>query len=199
MRRRSVQLVVLTLAAAAAAAGSAPAQTDVPAAVSPVAAPPPIASYRGHLVFSRRTADGRFELVQRTGAGPVVPVGVPPRSVPFDVDVGPTSGGRVLAVYTRCATEPRANGGDPQLTEYQTGRGCDVYKVDLQAGRESRYSTVNASDGTELWPTYWKGRIAFARVYDHKRDYPYIYVKSIVSRRPSQRMPGGQRNECETQ
>src|SRR4051812_15815418 len=189
----------LPLLLAGLALGAAPAalaQQDVPAAVAPVADPTPIASYGGHLVFSRADAAGRFELVQRTGDGPVVPVGVPSRSVPFDVDVGPTSGGHVLAVYTRCTTEPAANRGYPGITEYQTGRGCDVYKADLAGGGETRYTKVNASDGTEFWPTYWKGRVGFARVYDHKRSYPYLYVKTVASGAPSERMPGGQRKEC---
>jgi hypothetical protein len=117
--------------------------------------------------------------------------------VPFDVDVGPTSGGRVLAVYSRCATEPKANGGYPAITEYQTGKGCDIFKVDLGGGGEARFTTVNASDATEFWPTYWKGRLGFARVYDSKPAYPYLYVKTVSSSSPSQRMPGGQRNECQ--
>src|SRR4051794_22398614 len=180
------------LALAATAGG----QRDLPPDVSPVADPTPIASYGARLVFSRADGRGGFELVQRVGSGPVEPVGVPPRAVPFDVDVGPTSGGHLLAVYTRCTVEPKANGGEPSITEYQTGRGCDVYKVDLAGGKEERYSKVNASDGTEFWPTYWKGRIGFARVYDHKRNYPYLYVKTIASDAPSERMLGGQRNEC---
>ena len=185
----------LSLALSLAAAAPAVAQTDVPAAVSPVADPTPIASYGGHLVFSRANGAGGFELVQRVGDGPVAAVGVPPRSVPFDVDVGPTTGGHLLAVYTRCTTEPQANRGFPSITEYETGRGCDVYKADLTSGgAEQRYTKVNASDGTEFWPTYWKGRVGFARVYDHERDHPYLYVKTIESGDPSERMPGGDQN-----
>src|SRR3954447_13490656 len=194
--RRLPSLVATAFLGAAAAA---PAQSDVPSSVTPLADPAPIASYGGHLVFSRSNGAGGFDLVQRTGGGPVVPVGVPPRAVPFDVDVGPTTGGHVLAVYTRCTAEPKANGGEPSITEYQTGRGCDVYKVDLAGGEEERYTKVNASDGTEFWPTYWKGRIGFARAYDHKRNYPYLYVKTIASDAPSERMPGGPRNECRDQ
>jgi hypothetical protein len=169
---------------------------ELPPDVSPLADPAPIASYGGRLVFSRADGRGGFELVQRVRGGPVEPVGVRSRSVPFDVDVGPTSGGRVLAVYTRCETEPRANRGEPSITEYQTGKGCDVFKVDLDGGRESRYTAANASDASEFWPTYWKGRLGFARAYEKKPQYPYLYVKTIASRRPSQRMPGGQRKTC---
>lgn len=192
---RSLLTAMLTLAMAPMAASA----QDRPPDVAPLADPTPIAAYGGHVVFSRGDGNGRFELVRRTGDGPVVPVGVPPRAVPFDVDLGPTSGGRVLAVYTRCSQEPKPNGGFPAITAYETGRGCDVYKVGLDGGRETRYTAVNAPDATEFWPTYWKGRIGFARVYDHKRDYPYLYVKTIVSGRPSERMPGGQRKECVTE
>ncbi len=184
---------------AVSAAGAAFAQQDPPSSLTPVADATPIASYRGHLVFSRAVGNGGFELVQRIADGPLQRVPVPLRSVPFDVDVGPTTGGRILAVYTRCATEPRVNLGFPGITEYQGGRGCDVFKVDLAGGRETRYTAVNAADGTEFWPTYWKGRIAFARVYDHKRDYPYLYVKTVASQAPSQRMPGGPRETCSRQ
>jgi len=100
----------------------------------------------------------------------------------------------VLAVYSRCATEPsvRVFG----VPEYQTGRGCDVYKLDLQRGQEARYTTVNASTASELWPTYWKGRVGFARVYDREPRKPYIYVKEIASSRPSERLPGGPGGVC---
>src|SRR4051794_28252138 len=177
--------------------GVAAAQTDVPPPITPLTDPTPIAGYGSHLVFSRATAGGRYELVQRTGSGPVTRVaGVPSRAVPFDVDLGPTSGGRVFAVYSRCATEPKPNTGTPPLTEYQTGKGCDIYKADIAGGGETRFTAVNSTDGTEFWPTYWKGDLGFARTYDNKPGYPYLYVKKVASSQPSLRMPGGQRNEC---
>lgn len=193
-------VVVLAFAASAASASATvPAGSVPPTRVTPVADATPIASYDGHLVFSRAVGDDRYDLMQRVGDGPVQRVPVPSRSVPFDVDVGPTAGGRILAVYTRCTTEPRANSGFPSITEYQTGRGCDVYKVDLDRGGETRYAAVSSPEGTEFWPSYWKGRVAFARVYDHKRDYPYLYVKTVASGKPSARMPGGPRRRCAVQ
>lgn len=191
--RRS--LLVLSLALVAAPVSAAGAAGDLPPEAT-FAAPTPVAAYAGHMVFSRRAAAGRYVLVERVGAGPERPLPVASRAVPFDVDVGPTSGGRILAVYTRCATEPPPVLSFPGLPVYQTGKGCDVYKVDLDGGREHRFTAANASDATEFWPTYWKGRLGFARVYDHKPDYPYLYVKTIVSGHASQRMPGGQRKEC---
>src|SRR4051812_13940254 len=91
--RRSVGIhKILTgsaVLAALATAVPARAQQDVPPDVKPIADPTPIASYGGHLVFSR--ADGK---------------------------------------------------------------GCDVYKVDLGGGHESRYTAANATDASEFWPTY---------------------------------------------
>ena len=189
-----VQVVLTAVLATIAAgflalAGSAVAQTPVS-----VSAPTPIAAYGGRLVWSRPDGAGGFELVQRVGDGPVTRLPIPSRSVPFDVDLGPTSGGRVLAVYTRCATEPTLSSWG--IPEYQTGRGCDVYKLDLQGGREERYTKVNASDATEFWPTYWKGRLGFARVYDNGPRVSYVYVKDVASSRPSERLPGGSGGTC---
>ncbi|MGZ4307616.1 MAG: hypothetical protein ACXVSL_22445 [Solirubrobacteraceae bacterium] len=181
--------VLATIAAGFLVAGSAIAQTPVS-----VSAPAPIAAYGGRLVWSRPVGARGFELVQRVGDGPVTRLPVPSRSVPFDVDLGPTSGGRVLAVYTRCATEPTLTSWG--IPEYQTGRGCDVYKLDVGRGQEVRYTKVNASDATEFWPTYWKGRVGFARVYDSGSRASYVYVKDVASSRPSERLPGGFGGTC---
>jgi hypothetical protein len=167
--------------------------------VTGVSAMTPIASYQGRLVWSRPDATGRFELVQRIGTGAVTRLPVATRGVPFDVDLGPTASGRVFAVYSRCTTEPApASGLDPEGVRYQSGKGCDVYKLDVASGEEVRYTKVNASDASEFWPTYWKGRLGFARAYDAKPQYPYIYVKDVESSDPSVRMPGGSRGTPST-
>ena len=117
-------------------AGAAPAQD--PAPLTGVTAPGPIAAYDGRLVWSRPDGAGGYELVQRVANGPIVELPIKPRAVPFDVDLGPTSGGRVMAVYTRCATEPKPalDVSQPGGVAYGTGKGCDVYKLDVQSGQE---------------------------------------------------------------
>ena len=97
----------------------------------------------------------------------------------------------MLATYSRCRVEP--DWGKTGMPSYANGQGCDVYKLDLGTGKEVRYTKVNASDGNEYWPSYWKGRIAFARAYDNDRAKPYLYAKTIESSAPSQRLPGGSR------
>lgn len=163
-----------------ASAGSA--GTPKPVSVS---APTPIAAYGERLVWSRRGGAGGFELVQRVGSGPVVRLPVPPRSVPFDVDLGPTSGGRVLAVYTRCRTEPTGGG----IPEYHMGQGCFVYKLDVESGKETRYTAIHSGQTTESWPTYWKGRLGFARAYDKGNGSSAVYVKDVASSRRPERLP----------
>lgn len=154
---------------------------------APVDAPTPIAAYGDRVVWSRPNAEGGFDLVQRVGSGPVRRLPVAPRRVPFDVDLGPTSGGGVLAVYSRCTTEPT---GD-RIPEYQSGRGCSIFSVDVTTGRETRYTGLHAAHANETWPTYWKGRMAFARAYDGGKGSSALYVKDLASTDRPQRVPGG--------
>ena len=170
---------------------AAPAAAQVPPAVTGVEPPTPIAAFQGRLVWSQPDGKGAYQLVLRLGSGPVQVLPIAPRGVPFDVDLGPTSSGGVYAVYSRCQVEPAWQ--QTQLPAYETGKGCDVYKLDLSTNTEVRYSKVNASDGSEYWPSYWKGKLAFARAYDDKPGQPYLYVKTISSSDPSERQPGGSR------
>lgn len=183
-------LVAVAVAAAlvvAPGAGVASAATTV----SGISPPTPIAAWQGRLVWSVPDGSGKYKLVQRVGDGPVQDVPITSRGVPFDVDLGPTSSGGVYAVYSRCQVEPQFSG--QQLPDYRTGKGCDVYKLDMGTGAEVRYTKVNASDGSEYWPSYWKGTIAFARAYDKDPSKPYLYTKVISSSKSSERQPGGSR------
>ncbi len=194
--RRSLPIALAVLATSAASAPSVPAQGAEPTGISPISRATPIAVYHGVALWSRRDSRGRYRLVQRAGNGPVSQFRIPSRGVPFDVDLGPASDGHPVAVYSRCRVEPPATFFG--MPEYQTGKGCDIYRLDLRTLAEDRYRAVSSSTATEYWPTYWKGRVGFARVYDRKPKYPYLYVKTIMSAEKSVRMPGGQREECST-
>ena len=150
----------------------------------------PIAAYGGALAWSAYdAASQRYALVVRQGE-----VTAPARTATspraFDVSLGPDSRGRVVALYTRCAT---------------AGRDCDVYRYDLRTRRESRLRSVSSASFDEAWPAQWRGRIAFARRartrvidgYDHRPDPrrrgPVLdcdvpYVKTIASSAPSRRL-----------
>lgn len=169
---------------------------EEPTPITGVKAMTPIAAYKGRLVWSRPDGSGRYELVQRIGNGAVTALKIAHRTVPFDVDLGPTSKGGVLAVYSRCKTEPLPETGlDPEGVQYQYGHHCDIYKFDFSTGKEAAYTKANASDASEFWPTYWKGRLAFGRAYDDKPRNPYVYVKDVESSAPSEQQSGGPRGK----
>jgi hypothetical protein len=155
----------------------------------------PIAAYGGRLLWSAfDPATQTYGLVTRVGgATSAVPVGR--RTVPFDADLGPGPDGAPVAVYSRCATEV-APGSPGSL--YGRGRGCDLYLYDFATSREMRIASASASDASEFWPTIWKGRLAFARTYDNKRDFPYIYTRPLTGSARSTRQPGGPRSGCAT-
>ena len=185
----------LIRAAAAFVVGVAPAPAAAvaqdPAPIAGIAVPTPIAAYGGLLVWSAPDGHGRYALMERDAAGTVRTLPVASRGVPFDVDLGPTSGGTIYAVYSRCQVEPAWSGD--QMPAYEQGKGCDIYKLDLTTLAEQRYTKVNASDASEYWPSYWKGQVAFARAYESDPGKPYIYVKTVASSAPSARQPGGSR------
>jgi hypothetical protein len=186
-----MKTIVAALAASLGLWCATAASAQTPAPVTGVLPPTPIAAYQGRLVWSQPNGTGGYQLMQRVGDGPVQVLPIAPRGVPFDVDLGPTTSGGVYAVYSRCQVEPTWN--QTQMPAYETGKGCDVYKLDLATNSEVRYTKVNASDGSEYWPSYWKGKIAFGRAYEKDPGDPYLYVKTISSSAPSARLPGGSR------
>lgn len=183
MRLPALVTVLALLAPAAAQA------QGLPPTITGVAPPTPISAYDGRLVWSQPVAGGEFQLVMRTGSGAVTALPVSTRGVPFDVDLGPTSSGGLYAVYSRCETEPEWD--QSAMPEYWTGDGCAIYKLDLNTMQEVRYSKVNASNANQYWPSYWKGRIGFARTYFKNPDRGYVYTKTVASSTPSAQMPIG--------
>ncbi|MBJ7328245.1 MAG: hypothetical protein JHC95_00020 [Solirubrobacteraceae bacterium] len=178
----AVLILVLTLPAAASAQA-------LPPDITGVAPPTPISAYNGQLVWSQPASNGQYQLVTRTGSGPVTPVPIATRAVPFDVDLGPTSSGTIYAVYSRCATEPEW--GPYSMPPYQLGKGCMIYKFDFSANQEVKYSKVNASNASQYWPSYWKGKIAYGRTYASNTNKGYLYSKTVASSTPSAQMPIG--------
>ena len=176
MRPLIIALLALLLPATASAQETVLATLDAPA---------PVATYRGVTAWSERDpATGRFALVTTRGRAPVGT-----RGVPFDVDLGPDGRGGVDAVYSRCRRE--SGRLDTYGGLYGRLRGCDIFRLDLDTGREARLSG-SAPRADEVWPTLWRSRHAFARTYDRKRGVPYLYVRG---ERRSIRLPGGPRGQ----
>jgi hypothetical protein len=155
----------------------------------------PIAAYGGRLLWSAFDPATQTYGLFTSAGGVTSPVPVARRSVPFDADLGPGPSGGVVAVYSRCATEVAPSGSfGPSL--YGKGRGCDLYLFDFATGHETKLVNASAPDASEFWPTIWKRTLAFARTYDDKRDFPYIYTRPLSGSAKSTRMPGGPRSGC---
>jgi hypothetical protein len=179
MRRAATVLVPAILLVLPAAA---PAQEQVLARLD---AATPVAAYRGVVAWSQRDpATGRFALMTNRGPAPVAQ-----RGVPFDVDLGPAGGGRVAAVYSRCRRESGVL--DTYGGLYARLRGCDIFRLDLTTGRETRLA-ASAPRADEVWPTIWRSTYAFARTYDRRRGVPYVYMRR---RGRTVRVPGGPRGQ----
>jgi hypothetical protein len=157
--------------------------------------PTPVAAHGDVMAWSERVPGTEtFRLVVRAGGATTRPP-IPTRDVPFDVDLGPGADGTTTAVYSRCAQDPPPGAGHG-TTLYLTGRGCDVFTLDLARGTEARVAQVSSPTASEAWPTVWRSRIAFARAYDRRRAFPYLYVNDLSGQAASRRMPGGQRAAC---
>ncbi len=127
---------------------------------------------------------------------------VAPRAVPFDVNLGPDSRGRAVAVYSRCAVEPDLGAAGDSLSApyppYTRGRGCDLYRYNFATGQERKLGGASTDQASEVLPSIWRDQIAFARVYEQREGLrgkvPYLYVRPLAGGR-SKRQPGGARGK----
>jgi hypothetical protein len=195
-----LRLAALGLCAAA-SMSLVPAAARADDVVATLRAPTPIAAYGGVLAWSDYDpATARYRLaIQRAGAAKLAPIaGAAQR---FDVSLGPDVRGRVVALYTRCAT-PAA--------PPRRATDCDVYRCDVASGRERKLASVSSPRFHEAWPVQWRGNVAFARratayvraynlrpLRGGKRknatrlDCDVPYVQAIATHRPSHRLDRG--------
>ena len=118
----------------------------------------PVSWYRRWVAYSVYDAAAGYRLTLGSAEGAVVQPSVPPRPVPFDVDLGPGPDGSLAAVYSRCR-----------------GPNCDIYRYDTVRRREVR---VTRSAASELLPAVEGSRIVFVR-----RDGGRASVESLDGRR----------------
>jgi hypothetical protein len=112
---------------------------------------------------------GSYRLTVRSPAGAVSQPEVDARGVPFDLDLGTDGSGRVLAAYSRCATEPTLVGGaNATAPNYSSGKGCRISLLDLANGTELRLPR-SAGSASDVLPSVGGNRIAFAAVPTGKR------------------------------
>jgi hypothetical protein len=190
----------LILCLAYLALGAGPAAADV--TVATVSKPASVSFFEGRLAWSSfDPATNRFVLMTRIG-DVTTALPVAPRRVPFDIDLGPDRNGATVAVYSRCRREPDfttavGNAIINQFPDWRSGRGCDLYKFDFDAGRETRVRGASTGRASEFLPSIWRNRIAFARVYERRAgkagQRAYLYRASTTGRGGSQRFAAGPR------
>jgi Tol biopolymer transport system component len=138
-----------------------------------------------------------YRLVLRDPDGEIGPASVGPRRVAFDVDLGPSEDDGVVAAYSRCEQEPDAYGAGGILLR-TTGRGCDIFALDVSGGEEVKLEGASTDLASEYLPSIWRDSVAFARVYEQREgrrgDLPYLYVRPLEGRE-SERQPGGSRGD----
>jgi hypothetical protein len=165
----------------------------------------PIAARDGVVAWSVVDSKARTaRLMIRTSGGEVGPANVKPSKTGFDVSVGKTATGTIVALYSRC-------------TKVTSSRvtGCDVYRYDVTAKTEQKVTAVSSPHEDEAWPAQDGNRIAFVRRatagISDKFDSPYFdrpvpqgrkpdervdcdipYVRDLSSDMPSRRLDRGQ-------
>lgn len=174
---------------------------------------PIIDHYDGITVWSQQVDRTRLDYaLYAMRDGKVERVPVETRGTPFDVDLGPSGDGGVVAAYSRCRTEAMQRGFEqfPRAALFAAvpypmwtaGRGCDLYRYDFDTGKESALRGASTNQASEMLPSIWKDEVAFARVYEQRSGkrgvYPYLYVRPLTNAASatSKRQPGGSRGEA---
>lgn len=126
----------------------------------------------------------RYRLMVRRPGGAILAAPVPPRSVPFDVELGLRTGGGTIAVYSRCRVEPRLDRRD-RLPLPSTGRGCRLFRYDLGSSGEHAIP----GSGSRFLPSMWNGELAWAAL--GANDRAQLYLGSLDGRSTPRRLPSG--------
>lgn len=181
MRNRAA--ILISLAATVLAAAATPALADDVVA-DDLIRDTPIAARSGVLAWSRYdAASGRYNLMLK-GAGAAAKAPIAGALQPFDVSLGNDRRGRLVALYTRCATAK--------------GKRCDVYRYDVRTATEQKVKSVSGPSEDEAWPVQAGDLLAFARRRPFGlskraeiRDCDLVFVKRLSSRAPSKRLDRG--------
>ena len=109
------------------------------------------------LVHLDATTNDYHLVVSRNGGAPQrLPVA--PSANAFDVDLGTNRSGSTYAVYSRCTTP---------ATQNTPPTGCDLYRLSIASGVETKLDTLSSPTWDEREPTIFRGEIAFIRDETH--------------------------------
>ena len=118
-----------------------------------------ISAWAGTVVWSSydATTNDYHLVVSRNGAAPQR-LAVAPSANAFDVDLGTNRSGSTYAVYSRCTTP---------ATQNTPPTDCDLYRLSIAAGIETKLDTLSSPTWDERDPTIFRGEIAFIRNETH--------------------------------
>ena len=144
MRRAIIVTVILLWVGSAPAAAATP---SAPLEVESLARQSTVSAYDQLLAWSRYDPAAQdYRLVAADVgnlAAPPQVLPVAPRTIAFDVDLGPDAHGRTVAVCSRCTTEPAGDYYGQKLWP-NNAAGCDIYEYDFAARREHKLTASNS-------------------------------------------------------
>lgn len=175
-------------------AGALLAAAPAAATVTPIEttdAPTPVSADGQTAVFSvRESSSALYFLAVSENGGPARGLGLPPRPVPFDADIGPDGAGGLAIVYSRCARESGGRGVD---------RGCDLYRYRLTTGVEQRIAGAGGAGTSEQHPAISGSTIVFAQTRDDAPGAaPRVLLRDLTwpRSRASKELPGVPARVC---
>ena len=139
---RTTLTTALAATAALALAGPAAAQTVLSEQPRPFS----VDAERNLIVFSQYQEGVGYRLVARQD-GEERTLNVEPSPVPFDVDVGTSSIGRLVAVYSRSVSDEEV----------------DLFRYSFASDSETRLASLSIEGAVERDPAVHRGQIAFVR------------------------------------
>lgn len=108
-----------------------------------------VATYGGWAAWSRSdAATGHYALVLRSPLGAISLPAVAESASPFDVELGPTGGSGVAAVYSRCANDT-------------TRKGCHIAQLRLGVARAGERTLAPPGGGSDHQPAIWDSGLVF--------------------------------------
>lgn len=154
--------------------------------------PAPVAISAAAAAFAWSTYDtgagAWYLVVRRSGITSRVPLA--PREVPFDVDLGTSSAGHLVAAYSRCDVEPSPTA--------PRGHGCDAYSYNLDLGGPELRLPVSTDAASETLPTLSGGRLAFVREHERlpgaRGRRAIVGVRTLAGGR-TRKLPAGTTND----
>jgi hypothetical protein len=114
-----------------------------------------------------------YALLTRSPQGVISPAPVAERPSPFDVELGPTRGSGVGAVYSRCAGEAPPS-------------GCRLLLLELRSPQARERALTPPGGGSDYQPAIWRAQLAFLRKGASASMPDRIFVWRIGSRTATQ-------------